>query len=102
MKFSSLYFLSSLLLLLPLVSCSEKKKETVSTTTTPCTPGIGDGLSSENPIVICDYAGLKAIDSGLDSIMSLEGISMHGPVGAKGRISMAAPCIPTMGMRPQK
>ena len=34
--------------------------------TTSCTPGDGDGLSSENPIVICDYAGLKNIQSGLD------------------------------------
>ena len=33
---------------------------------TSCTPGVGDGLSSENPIVICDYAGLKNIQSGLN------------------------------------
>ena len=31
--------------------------------------------------------------------MSLEGILMHGPVGAKGRISMATLAPPTMGMR---
>ena len=38
----------------------------LSTKTTSCTPGVGDGLSSEGPIVICDYAGLKNIQSGLD------------------------------------